>query len=82
MAHVLHLPWQTFYPGILLNLLSCAVMTASFKGISMLYQPSSWITLILSAIVLFALGAAMHLLIVCNRDDRKRILALLTRSRR
>ena len=81
MAHVLHQPWQTFYPGILLNLLSCAVMTAAFKGISMLYQPSSWITLILSAVALFALGAAMHLLIVCNRDDRKRILALLARSR-
>ena len=80
MAHVLHLPWHTFYPGIAQNLVSCGLMTAAFKGLSLLYQPASWITLILSAIALFALGVAMHLLIVCSRDDRRRIRAMLSRS--
>lgn len=80
MAHVLHLPWHTFYPGIAQNLVSCGLMTAAFKGLSLLYQPTSWITLILSAIALFALGVAMHLLIVCSRDDRRRIRAMLSRS--
>ena len=30
MAHVLGLPWHTFYPGILRNLLSCGMLILLF----------------------------------------------------
>ncbi|MBR1606541.1 MAG: lipopolysaccharide biosynthesis protein [Clostridia bacterium] len=81
MAHVLREPWWTFYPGLLRNMFSCGVMVAVFYGLSRLYQPSSWITLILSALALFALGVVLHMLMVYNRQDRKKILRLLKRSR-
>ena len=68
MAHVLHLPWWTFYPGILKNLVSCGVLTLVFLGLGRLYMPDSWITLILSALVLAAIGAVLHLFIVCSRE--------------
>lgn len=69
MAHVLELPWWTFYPGILRNLVSCGALVVVFKALSTLYTPASWGTLILSALVLAVVGAALHLLIVCNRED-------------
>lgn len=77
MAHVLQLPWWTFYPNILRNVLSCGVMVAVFKGLSLLYTPSSWVTLVLSAVVLLALGAALHLTIVFNRRDWQQVIRML-----
>lgn len=71
MAHVLEMPWWTFYPSILRNLLSCAVLTAVFKGASLIYTPGSWAALIVTAIALAAVGAVLHLLIVCSREDWK-----------
>ncbi len=80
MAHVLHQPWHTFYPDLLLNLLSCGVMTLVFLGLSRLYQPSSWIMLIACALLLLAGGAAIHLLIVYSREDRRKIWRILRHS--
>lgn len=71
MAHVLEQPWWTFYPAILRNLVSCGVLVAVFKGLSLLYTPDSWLTLILSACVLAVVGGVLHLLIVCSREDWK-----------
>jgi len=65
------LPWWTFYPAILRNLVSCGVLVVVFKGISLLYTPDSWLTLIISACVLAAVGGVIHLLVVCNREDWK-----------
>lgn len=81
MAHVLHEPWWTFYPGILQNLLSCVIMVAVFKGLSLLYTPSSWITLLLSAIVLFVCGAVLHALVAYNKGERRRIAQILLRRK-
>ena len=77
MAHVLHEPWWTFYPSILKNLLSCGVMVAVFKGLSLFYTPRSWAALLLSACVLFLVGAELHMLVVYNRSERKRIVQIL-----
>ncbi|MBP3637746.1 MAG: lipopolysaccharide biosynthesis protein [Clostridia bacterium] len=81
MAHVLQLPWWTFYPNILRNVLSCAVLVAVFKGLSLLYTPASWPALIASAAVLLIIGAALHLLIVFSRRDWKQVTQLLKRRR-
>lgn len=69
MAHVLQLPWWTFYPGILRNLVSCAALTLLFKALSLLYVPHTWFMLVLCALVLAAVGGVLHLLIVCSRED-------------
>lgn len=79
MAHVLELPWWTFYPAILRNLVSCGVLVVVFKGMSLLYTPDSWLTLIISACVLAAVGGAIHLLVVCNREDWKLLRQKLRR---
>lgn len=81
MAHVLHLPWWTFYPGILKNLLSCGVLTFVFWNLSRWYLPDSWVTLIASAMVLAIVGGVLHLLIVCNREDWKLLKEKLRRKR-
>ncbi len=81
MAHVLKQPWHTFYPGMILNIVSCAIMTALFYGLSKLYQPSSWLMLILSAIALFFIGASLHLTVVCNKEERHRIIQMLMRKK-
>ena len=81
MAHVLGLPWHTFYPGIVRNVLSCLTLTLVFKGLSLLYTPSSWGTLILSAAVLMIIGVILHLLIVFNPRDWRQLPQLLKRKR-
>ena len=71
MAYVLDQPWWTFYPAILRNLVSCGVLVVVFKAQSRLYTPTSWLTLILSAVVLAVVGGVLHMLIVCSREDWK-----------
>jgi len=77
MAHVLQVPWWTFYPNILRNVLSCLTLVIAFKGLSLLYTPSTWPTLVISAGVLLILGAMLHALIVFNRRDWQQVLHML-----
>lgn len=71
MAHVLGMPWHCFYPNILKNLASCAVMLLLFKGLSRLYMPNSWGTLILCAVLYAVLGIVVHLFITFSGEERK-----------
>lgn len=80
MAYVLEQPLLTFYPEILRNLLSCALLTAVFHGLSRLWMPGGWAGLALSAIVYALMGAALHLLVVCGGEDRKKLLALIRKK--
>ena len=77
MAHVLGLPAGSFYPDILKNLLSCGTLTLLFYAMSRLYTPRGWIALILCAALCAALGLPLHLLIVCNVQQRKALLGIL-----
>ncbi|MCR4805821.1 MAG: lipopolysaccharide biosynthesis protein [Clostridia bacterium] len=81
MAHVLGLPWHTFYPNIIRNVISCGVLVAAFKGVMSLYTPSSWLGLALSVCALAVLGAGLHLLVVFQKDDWKRVMTMLKRRR-
>ena len=80
MAYVLHMPSATFYPDILRNVLSCGVLTALFCGLSRLYMPGSWLTLILCGGFCALFGAPLHLLIVCSRDQLGALKALVRRA--
>ncbi len=74
MAHVLKLPARTFYPDILRNVLSCGALLLIYRGLSMLYMPQGWITLVLTAGVYAAIGVPLHLLIVCSRQQRAALM--------
>ena len=82
MAHSLHLPWSFLYPTMGRNLLACGVMTALFRGLSMLYMPASWLTLILCACVYAALGTGVYLLIVLTPSEWKKVKEKLNRRNR
>lgn len=79
MAHVLELPAKTFYPDIARNVLSCAVLTACMAGLSRLYEPKGWLSLIVCACVLGGIGAILHVFISCSREQRAAILRLVKR---
>ena len=79
MAHVLELPAGTFYPDIARNVLSCAVITACLWGLSQLYMPRGWFTLILCAAVFGVIGAAVHAGLACTGEQRRALLRLIKR---
>ena len=69
MAHVLELPWYTFFPGILRNVLSCGILVLVFKLLSFVYLPNKWITLILCALIYAMIGVVIHFVVVGSRKD-------------
>ncbi len=77
MAHVLNAPWTTFYPNIGRNILSLAVITLAYKGLSMLYMPSSWLSLAFCAAVYAMVGAVLHIAVAFNWEEKTRILGLV-----
>ena len=78
MCHCLHVPYGTFYPDIARNVLSSIVLVLAFKGLTLLYMPNSWLTLILSIGALALIGVPLHLLIVCNKEQRSMIKEFAT----
>lgn len=81
MAHVLELPWFTFYPAIARNVISCGVIVAIFTGITQVYMPTSWIGIGISAVVLFLVGSVIHMLIVSNKNDMRKYISYIQRKR-
>ncbi len=79
MAYVLKMPWWTFYPGIIRNVIACGALTFVFKAFTVFFMPDSWLTLIISALILALCGAILHLLIVCSRDDWRFVRTKLLR---
>ena len=79
MAHVLELPAGTFYPDIIRNVISCGVITACLTGLSRLYTPHGWLSLILCAGVCGVIGAVLHVGIACSREQQKALVQLIKR---
>ena len=79
MAHVLELPAGTFYPDIIRNVISCGVITACLTGLSRLYTPHGWLSLILCAGVCGVMGAVLHVGIACSREQQKALVQLIKR---
>ena len=40
----------------------------------MIYLPSSWITLIVEALIMSVVGAVIHIMIVTNRREKNKII--------
>jgi O-antigen/teichoic acid export membrane protein len=80
MARCLHVPSGTFYPDILRNALSCGVLTLLFRAFAGIAAPEGWLSLILCAAACAAVGAPLHLLIVCNGEQRQGLRSLIRRK--
>lgn len=80
MAHVLDVPWHTFYPDIFRNLFSCAVMLGVFRVLNMFFAPTTWIAFIGCAMLYAALGACIHLVIVFNVKDWGRVIGKIKKK--
>lgn len=76
-AKVLKCKWYYFYPTIFRSMLSFAAILCVFKGLSRLYMPGSWITLILTAGVYAMIGAVIHVLIVLDYGKIVKIIAVV-----
>lgn len=73
MAHVLHLPWHTFYPNIIRNVAACGAVAAVYRGFLHIYTPCDWTSLILCVLVYAVTGMLIHLCIVCERQDWQKL---------
>ena len=79
MAHVLGLPLRTFYPIILRNFLSAALMTALFRLLTKCCMPGGWISLFACILCYALLGAVLHTFIVCDARERKKLFGMCRR---
>lgn len=64
MAHCLHIKCTFFYLPLARHLVSCIVLTVACTGIVKLFHPSSWLSLILVALLLCAVGTMLHIAIM------------------
>ncbi len=62
-SHCLGVKKTTFYPALLKHILSCALMSGIFYGITKIYMPGSWLTLILTAVLFVIIGSFVHVII-------------------
>lgn len=68
-AHCLGLRKTVFGGTIFRNLIACTIMTIICKGISVVYYPTTWGSLIWAGVVCSVLGGVVHVLITFNRRD-------------
>jgi hypothetical protein len=76
-AKCLHLKWYVFYPSIIRVLGSAILISITLKGISEIYMPHSWITLIVIALISCVVGVPIHAICVFSRKELKIILRRL-----
>lgn len=80
MTYCLKVKWYTFYPSIFEHIFSCIVMSVVFKVISNLINPQTWIALIFTALLCCIVGAVIHIFIVLNSSEKKRIFNVFKRK--
>lgn len=81
VAHCLKISKWTFYPTLIKHIVSCLLMTVAFYGLSKVYFPSSWITLIAVALLGLLFGVVIHVSIMFTGDEKRWMLKkLLNRS--
>lgn len=80
MAHVLNVPWYTFYSNIVRNVISCFMLTVLFKCFTLIYLPTSWITLAVCAVIYAVFGSIIHLLIVLEPYEWRKVFDALRRK--
>ncbi len=70
---------KPFYIEILRTVIATATMTAVFFGLSKLINPSNWIGLIATALLMVVIGGVIHMCIVFPFKDIKRMIRKVLR---
>ncbi len=68
-ARVMKVKWTTFYPVMLRSLAACGVLCAALYGLSLLWTPHSWFSLILTAGLYAVIGALLHCAVVFSKEE-------------
>lgn len=63
-----------FYPLVLKHLVATGALCLVFKGCSLILNAKSWISLIISAILMVIVGTVLYCLIMFNRSERNNFL--------
>lgn len=79
MAHILDVPYKTFYPEIFRGLISCAVLVFVYKGLSEFYVPTTWLSFAVCVILYALIGCLIHFGIVLDAKERSDLLPKLKR---
>lgn len=74
-AHCLKVKWFTFYPTIIRVLIAGIGCTFICFAISHIYSPTSWIGLILSAMICVIVCAPIYVLMVVSKSELKTIIS-------
>lgn len=64
MAHSLKIPWNTFYPDLLENIVSALILLGVYRLLYCFYKPSGWLGLVMCAGVYTIVGAPIHAAVV------------------
>ena len=76
MAHCFGEKLFVFYPIIGRNVLSCGVMMVIMKIISSTMKTTTWISLIIVALVCVLIGSLIHVLIVFSIEEKAKFLKI------
>lgn len=60
----------TFYPTIIKHVLSAAIMTCVFVGISHIFSPNNWISLILCGVLSVIVGSVVHFIVLWQNPKK------------
>lgn len=80
-AYNLKISVKVYYKVIFKHLISAAIMVGGFIGIARVIRPSSWIGLIVSAIIMCISGLIIHVLIMCNMDEKLFLIKKITKRK-
>lgn len=58
-------------------MIACAALTALFNFFATFYMPQRWLTLVVTIVIYAAIGVIVHLIIVLDKDDWKKIRTIL-----
>lgn len=72
----------SLYRVIVRHIISVIIMVVVFKLMAKIYMPQSWITLILTAIVMVAVGFVIHVLVMTNREEKEKIANKLLKKKK
>lgn len=71
---------MSLYRVIFRHIISVVIMVIVFKAMSMIYMPGSWLTLIAVVMVMVVIGAFIHVAIMTNKEEKKKIMSKLLKK--
>lgn len=80
-AYNLKISVKVYYKVIFKHLISAAIMVGGFIGIARVIRPSGWFGLIVSAIIMCISGLIIHVLIMCNMDEKLFLIKKITKRK-